>query len=85
MKYKSCFIGLRLTTHDGLPNTICELGLMGRRCIYNGQLPHSIPYSNADDIVESIEREFKSRNEDNTLIANDMYDYLNIGDDWLYV
>ena len=54
--YESCFLGLRLTKHDGLPNTVLELGLMGRNCIYNGQLPNAIPYTNLDDIVSTIQK-----------------------------
>ncbi len=81
--YRECFMGLRLTKHDGLPNTVVELGMMGRRCIYNGALPHAIPWSGVDDICESIEREYSLRHEDNTHIADDMYDYIDIGKEWL--
>jgi len=31
--YKKCFIGLRLVKHDGLSETVAELGLMGRNII----------------------------------------------------
>lgn len=83
--YKSCFIGLRLTKHDGLPNTVCEMGLMGRRCIYNGILPNAIPYRSLDDIVRAIHAEYENRFEDNSGIADAMHDFLDIGDSWLYV
>lgn len=81
--YKECFIGLRLTNHDGLPNTVMELGLMGRRSIYNGGTPHSIPWTNIDDICESIKKEYKIRHKDNSIIHKDFYNFLNIGTDWL--
>lgn len=82
--YKSCFMGLRLTQHDGLPNTVVELGLMGRRCIYNGNLPHSISWNNVDDICENIDKEYESRNNDDVnIIHNDMKRYIDIGTDWL--
>ena len=82
--YAQCFLGLRLTPHDGLPNTVIELGLMGRRSIYNGGTPHSIPWAGIDDICESIMKEYEERKEDNTNIANDWDDYLNIDDKWMY-
>ena len=83
--YAQCFLGLRLTPHDGLPNTVIELGLMGRRSIYNGGTPHSIPWTGIDDICESIMKEYEEREEDNTNIANDWENYLNINDKWMYL
>ena len=81
--YKACFIGLRLTKHDGLPNTVIELALMGRRCIYNGDLPNCIKWSGIDDICESIIEEYKRKDENNNHIQQDMINYLNISNDWL--
>lgn len=83
--YESCFIGLRLTKHDGLPNTVIEMGLMGRNCIYNGKLPNAIPYTDVDSIVASIRREYNQRHQINQAIVDATFDYLNIGDDWLNV
>lgn len=83
--YRQCFIGLRLTLHDGLPNTVLELGLMGRKCIYNGQLPNSISWKGIDDICENIITEYLLRKENNLYIAKDMKDFLNIGDNWLNI
>jgi hypothetical protein len=83
--YEDCFIGLRLTKHDGCSNTVCELGLMGRKCIHNGDVPNSINYQSFDDIVNSIHTEYHTRNEDNSKICDEVFNYLNISDDWLYV
>lgn len=58
--YAKCFLGIRLTNHDGLSATVLQLGLMGRRCIWNGDLSNAIPYSSIDDIVKKIKLE-KSR------------------------
>jgi hypothetical protein len=81
--YKACFIGLRLTKHDGLPNTVIELALMGRRSIYNGELPNCIKWSGIDDICNSILEEYKIKDENNNHIQQDMINYLNISNDWL--
>jgi hypothetical protein len=83
--YESCFLGLRLTKHDGIANTVCEMGLMGRMCIHNGDIPNSIKYNTVDDIVRIINQEYNNRNNDNTQIGEDVYNYLNIKDDWLYI
>lgn len=52
--YKECFVGLRLTQVDGLPNTNLQLGLMGRPCVFNGEIPGSQWWDNTSDIVEAI-------------------------------
>ena len=76
--YKKCFINLRLTTHDGCPNTNLEMGLMGRRSIFNGNLPHSIKWNSVDDVCESIWNEYNIREKYNGFIANDIHNFLNI-------
>jgi hypothetical protein len=82
--YKRCFVGLRLTSHDGLPNTVCELALMGRRSIYNGGTPTSVPYKTVDGILDAIHFEHEFRNVGGLDVATKMHNYLNIGDHWLY-
>jgi len=84
--YQKCFIGLRLTKHDGLPNTVLELGMMGRRCIYNGGIPTSIKWNNLEDITYSIMEEYQNRLFANTIqISKEIKDYINIGEEWLWV
>ncbi len=34
--YERCFVGVRPLTHDGLSNTVVEMGLMGRRVLWEG-------------------------------------------------
>ncbi len=77
--YKSCFMGLRLTKHDGLPNTVLELGLMGRRSVYNGRILGSIPWKEIDDICESVKNEYARKGEDNTCISEDIKKYIDTG------
>lgn len=83
--YKQCFINLRLTRYDGCPNTNLEMGLMGRRSIFNGRIPHSIKWKKIDDICESIMKEYESRHEDNSQIAKDIFQYINIGKQFLKI
>jgi len=84
--YAKYFIGLRLTFHDGVPNTVVELGMMGRRCLYNGNLPNAIPWKNIDDICENIIYEYKNRQQDDTRqISEAMKKFINIGDNWLNI
>jgi len=82
--YADCFMGLRLTNHDGLSNTVIELGLMGRRCVWNGWAPNAIPWKTEMDIVKIIMAEKKKVGRRNTFLAKEVYDYVNIPDDWLY-
>jgi hypothetical protein len=87
--YENCFIGLRFTEHDGLSNTVCELGSMGRMVISNGDTPNCIHYdkNDPDEIIEQIHAEFKDSHdlgEDKTgAVARAVKDYLDIGDDFL--
>ena len=82
--YKKCFIGLRMTPHDGVPTTGCELGLMGRKIIHNGNQPNALNYKDIDDVIRIIKEEYEHRNEDNTYIANEMKKFLDVDDFWLY-
>ena len=75
--YSQCFLNLRLTPHDGCPNTNIEMGLMGRRSIYNGDLPGSITYESVDDICQSIMREHASRNVENVYISKIYHKFVN--------
>jgi len=42
--YRDSSIGVRLTEHDNMALSCIELGLMGRRSIFNGNIPGAIPY-----------------------------------------
>lgn len=75
--YKQCFLNLRLTKYDGCPNTNLEMGLMGRKSIYNGDFPHSIKWKNLDDICENILKEYSKRHENNNYISEDFIKFIN--------
>lgn len=82
--YSQCFIGLRLTPHDGLPNTVVELGLKGIPCVYNGGLPGSIPWTNVADVKEAIIREAAKIDTQDDELAYAMSDFINKNKfDWL--
>jgi hypothetical protein len=83
--YKKCFIGLRLTKKDGLPNTVLELGLMGRKSIYNGSLPHAIKYKNIEDITKSILKEFVLKKDDTFEISQDYKKFLSVDNKWMEI
>jgi hypothetical protein len=83
--YKKCFCGLRLTRHDGLSNTVVELGLMGRRCFWNGGAPNEIPWGERQlsVIVERLRLERKLVGKTNKGVADAVRSWLDIGDGWL--
>jgi len=84
--YANCFVGLRLTPHDGIPNIVMEMGMMGRRCLYNGYLPNAIPWRNIDDICASIMEEYRLRDiNDTEEISKEMKYFIDIGHNWLFV
>lgn len=87
--YKQCFMGLRFTKHDGLSNTVVELGLMGRKVLWNGTCPNSINYTTIDDIVSKIEAEqhrIKQRMYTSTnvsAISAEMQKFITLPANWL--
>jgi len=82
--YNRCFIALRLTAHDGLPNTVLEMGLCGRKCVFNGDLPNALPYKNYKDIKKHVFSEYnKVGGPGDTAVSVKIRDLLNISEDWL--
>jgi hypothetical protein len=81
--YKQCFIGLRLTRHDGLSTTVAELGLAGRRCVWNGDSPNAIPWATTDDVITAIVKEREKIGQVREDIAKKVYQWLDVGNDWL--
>ncbi len=81
--YRKCFLGLRLTEHDGIANQVIEMGIMGRRCVHNGQQPNCLRWNNVDDVLESIDRESKRIGKVNRRVAQRTKNYIEVGEDWL--
>ena len=88
--YKSCFIGLRLTSYDGNANTVQELGLLGLTCIHNGDFCNSLNYNNIDDIIKHINKEILISDTNEIIekrlnIRNNMLKYLESSNySWLF-
>lgn len=81
--YKQCCVGLRLVQHDGLSETVCELGLLGRKVIYNGIEPNSLHYQNYNDVKSLVKQEMARAGQTDELLANSMKDFLSVGKFWL--
>lgn len=79
-KYAECFIGVRPLAHDGLSNTVVELGLSGRSCLWNGDSPNAIAYTSLEDAAEKIRAEHNNYNHDD--VAQRMQSWLDIGEAW---
>ena len=75
--YSQCFLNLRLTPHDGCPNTNLQMGLMGRKSVYNGDLPHSIGWTDVDDICDAIIREYANRHKPDS-VSKDFFNFVNL-------
>jgi hypothetical protein len=81
--YKRCFLGLRLTEHDGIANQVIEMGLMGRCCVHNGNHPNAIKWNNAKDVIGIINKQSKRIGQIDSLMHDKVKKYLNIGEKWL--
>ncbi len=84
-KYAECFIGLRLIKHDGLSETVAELGIMGRNVITNGDMPNSLQYQSIDDIINLIDTEASKIGTIQEDLSLKMRQYLNVGNEFLNV
>jgi hypothetical protein len=84
--YNRCFCGLRLTPHDGVANQVVEMGLMGRKTIFNGVTPSSIPWEDdVDKILESIEKEAEKIGTIQKDLSKKVKDFYIVNDDWLNI
>lgn len=84
--YKRCFCGFRFTKHDGIANTVIELGLMGRKCFYNGRgVPNAIPWNSNDvnNVIQNIEKEALKIGQIDHGISRQVREYITLGKDWL--
>lgn len=58
--YQRCFVSIRLSNHDGIANSVLEMGIMGIKTIYNDtKCPCALNYTSIDDIINHIENEKK--------------------------
>lgn len=60
--YEKCFACLRPVEHDGVSQTVVEMGLMGRISIWNGNIPCSVSYKSTEDIIKKIKELRKGYN-----------------------
>jgi len=81
--YKKSFLGLRLTQHDGIANQVIEMGMMGRKCIHNGDHPSCIGWKSLKDILKNIEIESKNIGTTNLNICLRTKRYIDVGQEWL--
>jgi hypothetical protein len=58
--YENCFVGLRLTEHDGISCSVQEMALMGRKTIHNDSTPGCLTYTDEDSIIQAILEEQKT-------------------------
>lgn len=88
--YDKCFVGFRPTKHDGLSNTVIEMGLMGRRVIWNGNAPNALSFSSIEHAADLVRRESGSQCSVNRFGPDDYFNvsestrrYIRVGTAWL--
>lgn len=82
--YKQSFVGIRLRQFDGISATVQQMGLMGRRTIWNGKTPSAIPWKTISDIVKAVNDEYNNVGVTDS-VASDVYNYLCKDNSWLEV
>lgn len=83
LEYKKAFVGVRLTSHDNMAISCVEMSLMGRRSIFNGNIPGAIHYKDRSEVFQLIIDEYQY-NEPDRLVAQEMWDVINIDQEqWL--
>ena len=80
--YSQCFLALRLTIHDGIANTVQELGLMGIKSVHNGSGPSSLNYETLEDLYRHIDRERETIGTCDEVLANEVRRYLTLDKDF---
>jgi hypothetical protein len=82
-EYAKAFVGVRLTDHDNMSLSCIEMGLMGRRSIFNGNIPGAIPYEKkeAGHVMELIIKEFQYSEPDYDL-SKEMWDFVQDDQKW---
>lgn len=75
--YEKCFIGVRLTDHDNMALSCVEMALMGRRSIFNGNIPGAIHYSDRSEVYDLIMSEYQY-DEPDRLVAEETLDFINL-------
>ena len=82
--YSRCFLNLRLTKHDGFPNSVLEMGLMGRPSVFNGDIPGAIPWRSTEDVASAIDAHVSNVGCcGDTQLSDSIRNELSISDDWL--
>lgn len=80
--YRRAGCSIRVPVHDGGSESVVELGLMGRRSIFNGDLPCAIPWSRKEEIPELVLEELDA-GPDPELVAEAVREHVEWGDGWL--
>ena len=84
--YRNSFCGFRFTGHDGIANSVIEMGLMGRKSFYNDRhVPCSIQWSagNLDGILKAIDGEAQTIGQTDHITAMATKNFINVGKNWL--
>jgi hypothetical protein len=81
--YDSCFLGVRLTWHDQMALSVVEMGLLGKRSIFNGNLPCAIPYKDNDEVFRLIKQYWADPPPPDPKLAQEMREFTYDDEKWL--
>ena len=58
---------------------------MGRKCIQNSWIPTSLSYTNVNSIIKHLDLEYNNRKNIDLKTVDEVYNYINIGKNWLKI
>lgn len=81
--YDNCYMGARLTPHDQMALSVVEMGMLGKRSIFNGNLPCAIDYKSNEEVEEFLLQSFASPPEPDRELAQEMREFTYDDEKWL--
>lgn len=90
--YAKSILGIRLCYHDGASHTAIEMGLCGKKIVWNGDTPNAVNWKDFNethsiyypDVLLQIEKVLDEKY-DHFEVAEQMRKYMDRGDSWLMV
>jgi hypothetical protein len=77
--YQKCFVSIRLSNHDGIANSVLEMGTLGIKTIYNDdKCPAALNYKSIEDIIYHIDQQSKNIGKIDYDFINSMHKFLEI-------
>jgi hypothetical protein len=81
--YDRCFMGVRMTTHDQMGLSVIEMGLLGKRSVFNGNVPCALNFRNEQEAEDLILEYWANPPDPDRLLAEEMREFVRDDEKWL--